>query len=48
MKAFKYLKYSSGDFPTSEKLSKSIVSLPMHPYLKKSDIDFVVEIIQKK
>jgi len=31
--AFKGLGYKSGDFPTAEKASKSVFSLPMHPYL---------------
>ena len=33
MKGFGYLKYKNGDFPISENLSQTIVSLPMHPYL---------------
>lgn len=31
--AFTYLKYREGDFPVAERMSKSIFSLPMHPYL---------------
>ena len=48
MQAFSYLGYIEGDLPVSENLSKTIVSLPMHPYLSKIDIDFIVETIQKK
>jgi dTDP-4-amino-4,6-dideoxygalactose transaminase len=48
MKGFKYLGYKNGDFIISESLSKTIVSLPMHPYLKTSDIDYIFEAIQKK
>lgn len=48
MKGFKYLGYKNGDFIISESLSKTIVSLPMHPYLKTSDIDYIFEVIQKK
>ena len=33
MKAFSYLGYKKDDLHVSEKLSKTIVSLPMHPYL---------------
>ena len=31
--AFSQLGYKVGDFPTAEKLAKSVFSLPMHPYL---------------
>ncbi len=48
MEAFKYLRYQKGSLPVSENLSSSITSLPMHPYLSKNDIDYIVEIIQKK
>jgi len=48
MKAFKYLDYQEGSLPVSENLSNSIVSLPMHPYLIKKDIDYIIETIQKK
>ena len=46
MKAFHYLGYKKGSLPISEKLSDSIVSLPMHPYLKKNDIDLIVKAIK--
>ena len=48
MKAFKYLGYQSGSLAISENLSNSILSLPMHPYLSKTEIDFIIETIQKK
>jgi UDP-2-acetamido-2-deoxy-ribo-hexuluronate aminotransferase len=32
-KAFAYLKYTQGSFPISERISQTIFSLPMHPYL---------------
>lgn len=32
--AFKKLEYKPGDFPTAEKLAKTVFSLPMHGYLK--------------
>lgn len=32
-KAFSYLGYKEGDLPVAEKLSKQVVSLPMHPYM---------------
>lgn len=31
--AFKYLCYNDSDFPIAAKLSKQVMSLPMHPYL---------------
>ncbi len=46
MKAFKYLKYQKGDLPVSELLSKTIISLPMHPYLKEEEIDFIIGTIK--
>jgi len=48
MNGFKYLGYLEGDFPISESLSKSIVSLPMHPYLNEEDIHLVLEVIKNK
>jgi len=45
MKGFDYLGYKDGDFPVSEGLSQKIVSLPMHPYLQKEEIDQVIESI---
>ena len=38
MNAFKYLGYKQNDLPVSELLSKTIVSLPMHPYLADEDL----------
>ena len=32
-KAYNNLGYGTGDFPISEKISDTILSLPMHPYL---------------
>ena len=46
MKGFAYLGYTIGDFPISEELSQTIVSLPMHPYLHEKEIDQVVESIK--
>ena len=45
MKGFHYLGYKNGDFPISENLSQTIVSLPMHPYLKKAEINFIIQSI---
>jgi len=34
--AFAHLGYRAGDFPVSERVSREIFSLPMHPYLSRS------------
>jgi UDP-2-acetamido-2-deoxy-ribo-hexuluronate aminotransferase len=47
MKGFHYLGYKDGDFPVSENLSQTIVSLPMHPYLSKIEIDSIINTIKK-
>ena len=43
MKAFEYLGYKKKDFPVSENLSQTIVSLPMHPYLTENHIISIIE-----
>ena len=48
MRAFHYLNYQKGSLPISESLSNSIVSLPMHPYLSKTDVSLIIETIQRK
>ena len=40
---FEYLGYEYGDFPESEKASREVLSLPMHPFLKKEEQDIIVE-----
>ena len=42
-KVFKHLKYKKGDFPVTEDVSDKIISLPMHPYLKSDDQDFIIQ-----
>jgi dTDP-4-amino-4,6-dideoxygalactose transaminase len=46
MKGFSYLGYRNEDFPISENLSQTIVSLPMHPYLTKMDIDSIIKTLK--
>ena len=45
-KVFKYLGYKTGDLPKSENISNRILSLPMHPYLKRSDQDFIIDTLR--
>ena len=48
MNAFKYLGYRQNDLPVSELLSKTIVSLPMHPYLADEDLFKIKKCIIQK
>ncbi|MGI6394832.1 MAG: DegT/DnrJ/EryC1/StrS family aminotransferase [bacterium] len=41
------LSYKEGDFPVSEAVSKEIVSIPMSPFLKREDQDYIIETILK-
>ncbi|OPJ65094.1 DegT/DnrJ/EryC1/StrS family aminotransferase [Clostridium oryzae] len=43
--AFKYLEYSSGDYPITEKLCKCVLSLPIHPYITKKELLKVTDMI---
>jgi UDP-2-acetamido-2-deoxy-ribo-hexuluronate aminotransferase len=43
---FAKLGYNLGDFPQSEKASREVLSLPMHPFLAEADQDKVVNAIQ--
>jgi UDP-2-acetamido-2-deoxy-ribo-hexuluronate aminotransferase len=38
--------YQWGDFPQSERASREVLSLPMHPFLEKSEQDQVVEALR--
>jgi len=40
-----FLNYKKGDFPETEKQSKTILSLPIHQFLKKSDIFKICNLI---
>ncbi|KGP64448.1 aminotransferase DegT [Legionella norrlandica] len=35
--ALSYLNYKAGDFPNSERASRHVISLPMHPYLREEE-----------
>jgi UDP-2-acetamido-2-deoxy-ribo-hexuluronate aminotransferase len=43
---FAHLGYHWGDFPESEKASREVLSLPMHPFLSAPDQDRVVQAIK--
>ena len=45
-KPLKKLGYKKGDFPISEKLSKNTISLPVHEFIKKKDLDFMIKKIK--
>ena len=44
---FEELEYNKGDFPVSETISNSILSLPMHPYLDSEQQNHVLDVIEK-
>ena len=46
-KAFEHIGYKKGDFPTAEKLSTEIISLPMHPFLGEDEVITVCSIVNK-
>lgn len=44
--AFASLGYRKGDFPVSERLSESVLSLPMHPYLDPSQVEMITDAVR--
>lgn len=45
--AFAYLNNSDSDYPLSVEYSKSVISLPMHPFLEDADISVVTEAVKE-
>ena len=45
--AFTPLTYHEGDFPVSERISRQIFSIPMHPYLTQQEQEDIVKIIKE-
>jgi len=43
---FARLGYKEGDFPVSERVSKQVISLPVHPLVSDEDIDRIIEVIK--
>lgn len=44
--AYKDLGYKDGDFPVTEKLCATVLSLPLHPYITEKEIEIVVNNIK--
>lgn len=45
--AAKNYKYHKGQFKNAEKLSKKIISIPVHEFISKKQLDFIINKIQK-
>ncbi len=45
--AARYLKYKKGDFPVAEKISNTTISLPVHEFISKKDLDKIINSIEK-
>jgi dTDP-4-amino-4,6-dideoxygalactose transaminase len=43
--ALAHLGYAAGDFPVSERLCREVVSLPMHPFLVRSQVRYVADAV---
>jgi len=41
-KHFRKLGYKEGDFPVAEKLSRQVLSLPVHPHVTKEQLDLII------
>ncbi len=46
-KAFTYLGYQDKDFPVTEKLCKSVLSLPMHTELETSQLEYIIHCVKE-
>lgn len=44
--AFGYLNYNDDDYPNTMRLCDTVLSLPLHPYIKDADIEIVVNAIK--
>ncbi len=47
MSGYKYLGYSEGDLPETEKAAREIFSLPMYPTLELEEQDFVIDVLKR-
>lgn len=41
------LGYKKGDFPVAEKISREVLSIPVHQHLTRRDLDYIIDIIRK-
>lgn len=46
-KFYKKFGYKKGDFPVAEKISKQVLSLPIHPLVSKKDLDYIIKTIKE-
>lgn len=46
--AFRYLGYSRGDFPVTERCADRIFSIPMHPYLEEEQQSYIIKGLMDK
>lgn len=44
---FKDLGYKEGDLPIVERLAKKILAIPMHPFLKENEIEYIISQVNK-
>lgn len=44
--AYRYLGYKKGDFPTTERISESILSLPLYPEMSEKHISYISQCIR--
>jgi dTDP-4-amino-4,6-dideoxygalactose transaminase len=42
--AFRSLGHRAGDFPVTERLSQEIVSLPMHPFIERAQVQYIADL----
>lgn len=45
--AYKFLGYKEGDFPVSEQLSKTVLSLPMYTSLNEEQLEYIISVIRQ-
>jgi perosamine synthetase len=43
---FRKLGYKEGDFPIAEKMSKEVISLPIHPNLTREQLDTIIKVFE--
>jgi len=46
-KAYRYLGYKEGDFPVAEECAKEVLSLPIYPELKRTQIEYIAETLKE-